>query len=202
MRLIVPEVLSPMMVSVCGHDSHQKVPVPHISVGYSTSSSRSQSVSVNVQSPETPERFGLRLDVYPPPQILQFNWCFSQHALPHHVVGGDAHTGGHPRSTGITPLQHYYVPVLHPCAFGRLPGGAGYTRPTLLRAISHPGREGLLQLLDVSLPPCRRYHPAGGTARLSQNATGPAAFGPSLRPRPPEHVPFEATSAFTRVTAR
>jgi len=38
------------------------------------------------------------------------------------------------------------------------------------------GRGGLLQLLSVSLSPCCRSHPAGVTRRVSQDATGHAAF--------------------------
>src|SRR5262245_42635742 len=31
------------------------------------------------------------------------------------------------RSTGITPLHHYYGPLRHPLIFSRFPGVAGYT---------------------------------------------------------------------------
>ena len=50
-----------------------------------------------------------------------------------------------------------------------------------------PGRfrGGLLQLLGISLPPCRRFHPAGGSHRLSHSAMSPAAFARFLRARPP-----------------
>ena len=37
---IVPEVLSPL-VEACGHSSHRKVPIPHITISYSTFSSQS-----------------------------------------------------------------------------------------------------------------------------------------------------------------
>src|SRR4029450_1938982 len=36
-------------------------------------------------------------------------------------------TVGSLRSTGITPLHHYYGPLRHPLIFSRLPGIAGYT---------------------------------------------------------------------------
>jgi hypothetical protein len=32
-----------------------------------------------------------------------------------------------PRSTQVTPLRRYYGPILHPLAFDRFPGLAGYT---------------------------------------------------------------------------
>ena len=41
------------------------------------------------------------------------------------------------------------------------------------------GRGGLLQLLDMSLSSCRRYHPAGVARRVSQVATPHAAFCPT-----------------------
>src|SRR5271157_736073 len=62
------------------------------------------------------------------------------------------------------------------------------------------GRGGLLQLLDASLSPCRRYHPAGGDRRFSQPATNPAAFTLRMWARPPGILTFGATSAFTLVT--
>ena len=62
-----------------------------------------------------------------------------------------------------------------------------------------PGKDPLPQ---ASWSPCCRSHPAGGTRRVGQLATGPAAFALGLRARPPGLRTFGATSAFTRVTAR
>ena len=56
-------------------------------------------------------------------------------------------------------------------------------------------------MLGASLPPCRRCYPAGGGRRFSQSATAPAAFAHNQRARPPRLDLFEATSAFTLVTA-
>src|SRR5512142_2053350 len=64
------------------------------------------------------------------------------------------------------------------------------------------GRGGLLQLLDVPLPPCRRSHPAGASRRVSRAAAIRAAFALRLRARPPGLRTFGATCAFTCVTAR
>jgi len=55
------------------------------------------------------------------------------------------------------------------------------------------GRGGFLQLLDMPLPPCCPYHPAGVSCRLGQPASGHAAFAPKQRARPPESFFFEAT---------
>src|SRR5438309_3438 len=39
-----------------------------------------------------------------------------------------------------------------------------------------PGRGGLLQLLSMSLSPCRRFHPAEVTSRIGQYSAAHAAF--------------------------
>jgi len=54
----------------------------------------------------------------------------------------------------------------------------------------------------MSLPPCRRYHPAGVNNRISQFPAIHPAFALRLRARPPGICTFEATCAFTFVTAR
>jgi hypothetical protein len=64
------------------------------------------------------------------------------------------------------------------------------------------GTIGLLQLLSMSLPSCCRFHPARVFRRISQIATLHAAFALQLRARPLGLLTFEATSAFTFVTAR
>src|SRR3954466_7586354 len=85
---------------------------------------------------------------------------------------------------------------LRPTSRGRrlygLPGSAAFAA----------GRGGLLQLLDVPLSPCRRSHPAGVSRRVSRHATVRAAFALRLGARPPGLRTFEATIAFTCVTAR
>ena len=64
------------------------------------------------------------------------------------------------------------------------------------------GRGGLLQLLGMSLSPCRHYHPAGVLHRLNQLATQHAAFALRLQARPPGLRTFGATYVFTFVTAQ
>ena len=110
-------------------------------------------------------------------------------------------TAGPLPSTGVTRLHRYYQPLRHPLAcqptsrcsrlYG-LPCSADFS----------PGRGGLLQLLSASSLPCRRYHPAGVPQRLSQSALRHAAFVQDLGTQPPSFLFFEATCAFTLVTAR
>jgi hypothetical protein len=101
----------------------------------------------------------------------------------------------------VTPLRRYYGPVRHLLAFDRLPGLAGYTIIPCSGDFA-PGRERLHQLLGVSLSPCCRFHPAEvGMPHRSDFGTPcclrPTEAGSALGSRP-----FEATFAFTVVTAR
>src|SRR5438874_12198594 len=84
-------------------------------------------------------------------------------------------TAGPLRSTGITPLQHYYGPLRHPLVVGRLPGAAGYTAYPA-SALSGRDEEGFS---SCSTCPGRRAvanHPAGATRPINRLATGRAAF--------------------------
>ena len=95
-------------------------------------------------------------------------------------------------STDIPPLPRYCGPSRHPLVFGRLPGFAGYTA-YLAPAIVSPGRGGLLQLLSMSLSPCRRFHPAAVNSRVGQISAAHSAFTLRLRARPSGILTFEAT---------
>src|SRR5947209_19395574 len=64
------------------------------------------------------------------------------------------------------------------------------------------GRGVVLELLSMSVPSCCRYHPARVSRRISQLATIHAAFALQLGARPLGLLTFEATSAFTFVTAQ
>src|SRR3989442_6455666 len=64
------------------------------------------------------------------------------------------------------------------------------------------GRGGLLQSLDVSWSPCRRYHPAGVSRRISQVRRAMLPSPLNSEARPPGLKYFGATYAFTCVTAR
>jgi hypothetical protein len=56
------------------------------------------------------------------------------------------------RSTGVTPLHHYYEPGRHPLVFDRFPGFTGYTA-YLAPAISRRDEEGFSSCLAC---PCHR----------------------------------------------
>ena len=110
-------------------------------------------------------------------------------------------TAGPPRSTGVTPLPRYYGPIRHPLAFDRLPGLAGYTI-YLAPVISHPGRGGLHQLLSASLSPCCRFHPAEVKVPHRSDFGTPCCLRPCVASSALGFSTFEATFAFTVVTAR
>ena len=129
---------------------------------------------MDVQAPEPPGRFSLRLDVYPPSQVLQTDGRLCHLAPASHVVGGVPNSrapslhGHYPASSLLrTPPPPSRLPPTSRCRrlYG-LPCSADFAT----------GRGGLLQLLDVSLSPCCRSHPAGVTRRVSQTATVHAAF--------------------------
>ena len=78
--------------------------------------------------------------------------------LPHPVDKKDC------QEQGRFAPRHYPASSLlpappSPCRL-RSPSRFGGYRTYLAPVISQPGRRGLLQLLGVSLPSCRRYHPA------------------------------------------
>src|SRR5712664_3589627 len=105
------------------------------------------------------------------------------------------------RSADITPLHRYYGPSRHPLVFGRLPGFAGY-RTYLAPAISRRGEEGFSSCLAC---PCHRAvasTPPKWISRIDQSSAVHAAFALEARARPSGSKRFEATSAFTCVTAR
>ena len=133
---------------------------------------------VDVQAPETPGRFGLRLDVDPPPQVLQIDGRL-YHLAPASRVGEGITNSRAPSLRGRYPastlLRAPPPPSrLRPTSRGRrlygLPGSAAFAA----------GRGGLLQLLDVSLSPCRRYHPAGASRRVSRRCDGPCCLRPPV----------------------
>ena len=81
------------------------------------------------------------------------------------------------------------------------PVDAGYTA-ALAPPISRWDEEGFS---SCSACPCQGAipnHPARVSRRISQSAPFHAAFAPQLRARPSDSLIFEATFAFTSVTAR
>jgi hypothetical protein len=109
---------------------------------------------MDVQSPESPRRISLRLDVYPLPQVLQIVIS----SLPS-LWSEALQTAGSLGSTAVTPLRRYYEPNRHPLAFDRFPGVTGYTI-YLAPPISRWDEEGFSSCLAC---PCHRavaFHPA------------------------------------------
>jgi len=150
--------------------------------------------------PSNARTFSLRLDVYPPPQVLQIVGRLYHLVLAFPYVGDIAN--------GRAPLLHGH-----------------YSASSLLRARPTPsrlwptsrfrrlyglpcsgdfslGRGGSLQLLSMSLSPCCRFHPA--EVEMPHRSD----FGIPCCLRPPEvgsalgSRPFEATFTFTVITAR
>ncbi len=65
-----------------------------------------------------------------------------------------------------------------------------------------PGRGGLLQLLGMSLPPCCRFHPAEVKEPLRSDFGSPCCLRPPVVGSAFGASFFEATFAFTFITAR
>src|SRR3954467_3672805 len=100
------------------------------------------------------------------------------------VLVKESQTAGPLRSAGITPPRHYYGPLRHPLAFGRLPGVAGYTA-YLSPPISRRGEEGFS---SCSMCPCRRAvaptppeRPAASAALRRSVLPSPSGWGLGLR---------------------
>src|ERR1700757_3546594 len=79
-----------------------------------------------------------------------------------HLLLEPLQTAGPLCSTDITPLPRYYRPSRIPLVFHRLPGATGYTASC--SADFATGRGGLLQLLSMTLSPCRPYQPRRSVA--------------------------------------
>jgi hypothetical protein len=98
------------------------------------------------------------------------------------------------------PSAHY-GPIRHPLAFDRFPGCAGYTI-YLAPVISPRDEEGFS---SCSACPCHRAvasTPPRSRCRVGQISAPHAAFALQLQARPSDSLIFEATCAFTFVTAR
>ena len=119
---------------------------------------------MDVQTPETPVRFSLRLGVYSPSQVLQIHGRlyhlalasllpenhsqqgpFAPRALPRFIATADP-------SDTLSPSVDFPVSRLY-----GLPCSADFS----------PGRGGFLQLLSTSLSPCRRLPPRRGQSAAS-----------------------------------
>ena len=155
---------------------------------------------MDVQPPKTPGRLSLRLDVYSPPQVLQINGRICHLVLAFPIERDAAHSRApllHRRYSASSLLRTHpppsrLQPISRFCRLYGLPCSGDFA----------PGRGGLLHLLSVSLSPCCRFHPAEVKCRIGQISAPHAAFALRIRARPPGLIIFEATFAFTFVTAQ
>jgi hypothetical protein len=141
--------------------------------------------------PETPGRFSLRLDVYPPPQVLQIVGRLYHLVLAFPYVG-DFANGRAPSLRG-----HYSASSL---VWARPTPSRLWPTSRFRRLYGLPcsgdfslGRGGSLQLLSMSLSPCCRFHPAEVTSRIGQCSVGHVAFALAWEARPSGILTFEAT---------
>src|SRR5215467_12871464 len=138
---------------------------------------------MHVQSPEPPGWFGLRLAVYPPPQVLQTNGRLCHFTPALLVAGGSTDSrvpllGGHYSASSLIrtpPPPSPLRPTSRVLRLYGLPCSADFTA----------GGGGLLQLRSASLSPCCHSHPAGVKHRVSQTTMLHAAFTLRKRARPP-----------------
>ena len=91
------------------------------------------------------------------------------------MLSEEEQTVGALRSTGITPLPHYYGPFRHPRVFDRFPGGTGYTA-YLAPAISRWDAEGFSSCSACPCPHAVAPTPPEWVSRVSQSTAPHAAF--------------------------
>ncbi len=166
---------------------------PIVTLGHRVrSAQRLPLADVNVQTPETPVRFSLRLGVYLPSQVLQITGRLCHLALASHVAGRITNSRA-ASLRGHYPASSLLRPVRLPLAFGRFPGVPGYTA-YLAPSISRRDEEGLS---SCSARPCHHAvdnHPAGVSHRISLFAMGHAAFAEVIAGSASGAKSFEATS--------
>src|SRR2546430_13234449 len=129
---------------------------------------------MDIQAPETPGRFSLRLGVYPPAQVLQTHGRLCHHTPASHVVEGVTNSRV-PSLHGHYPASALLRTHPSPSRLRLISRWSGYTT-YLASADFAAGRGGSLQLLSVSFSPCCRSHPPRVVRPVSQSATGHTAF--------------------------
>ena len=113
---------------------------------------------MDVQTPETPGRLSLRLDVYSPSQVLQIDGRLC-HLVLAFLIDGEITNSRAPLLRGhysASSLLRTHPPPSRRRSISRL--SRLYDLPC--SGDFSPGRGGLLQLLGMSLSPCCRFHPA------------------------------------------
>jgi Ku protein len=161
---------------------------------------RLQLAYLDVQAPDPPVPLSLRLDVEPPPQVLQTDGRGCQHAPAFHVAGGIAEQQGPFAPRALPRLGATMDPSSTLSSSADFPG-APVIRPTCLRRfrdgtrrVSPVARRVLVTVL--SLPPRRRDPPR------QPACDGPCCLRPESAGSASRIGSFGATSAFTCVTAR
>ncbi len=155
---------------------------------------------MDVQTPEPPGRLSLRLDVYSPSQVLQIvgRLCHLVLAFP---IAGEVTNSRAPSLRGhcsASSLLRTHPPPSRRRSISRL--RRLYDLPC--SGDFSPGRGGLLQLLGMSVPPCCRFHPAEVKVPHRSDFGTPCCLRPSVAGSALGSLTFEATCAFTFITAR
>ncbi len=155
---------------------------------------------MDVQTPEPPGRLSLRLDVYSPSQVLQIvgRLCHLVLAFP---IAGEVTNSRAPSLRGhcsASSLLRTHPPPSRRRSISRL--RRLYDLPC--SGDFSPGREGFSSCLAC---PCHRAvasTPPRSRCRIGQISAPHAAFALQLQARPSDPLTFEATCAFTFITAR
>ena len=106
---------------------------------------------MDVQAPETPGRFSLRLGVYPPAQVLQTDGCLCHRTPASHVVEGVTNSRV-PSLHGHYPASPLLRTPPPPSASSVDFPGSPVIRPTLLPPISRRDAEGFSSCLACPCP--------------------------------------------------
>ena len=146
---------------------------------------------VNVQTPETPVRFSLRLDVYLPSQVLQVAGRVCHLALASRVARRTTDSRA-PWLHGHYPASQLLRTRPTPSRRRPLSRYSGYTA-YLAPSISRRDEEGLSSCLARPCHHAVDNHPAGATHRISLFAMSHAAFATTSTARPPDLHSLEAT---------
>src|SRR5215211_39183 len=154
---------------------------------------------MDVQAPETPGRFSLRLGVYPPAQVLQPYWRFYHGAAAFRVVRGVTNSRV-PSLHGHYPASALLRPPPPPSHLQSISRGTGYTT-YLAPLVSQWDEEGFS---SCSACPC--FHAVAPTppewSAASASVRRPMLPSPSrLQARPLGLFTFGATDAFACATA-
>src|SRR5664280_2969987 len=155
---------------------------------------------MDVQTPETPGRLSLRLDVYSPSQVLQIvgRLC---HLVLASLIAREITNSRAPSFHGhysASSLLRTHPPPSRRRSISRLRRLYDLPCP----AISRRDEEGFSSCLAC---PCHRAvasPPPRSRCRVGQISAPHAAFALQLRARPSDSLTFEATFAFTFITAR